>query len=120
MLGILSTPKSDWLATSYEPETYFSGVKSSPTNKFSEIYDINSGKEDGTTFEISIKKKYYVLSNTGAEINVMNSVELKKIGPFDKLLDSNKSKKCKWKKHGHKRKSNTEIQNKWQSIHTHL
>ena len=40
-------PKSDWLETSYNPETYFSDIESSPTNKFTEICDITSGGEDG-------------------------------------------------------------------------
>ena len=59
--------------SSYEQETYFSDNESSPTNKFSEIYDISSGR-DGTTFKILIEKqKYYALFDTGAEISVMTN-----------------------------------------------
>ena len=84
------TTKSDWLATTYNPETYFSDIKSSPTNKFTEIYDVTSGREDGTTFKIlREKQKYYTLFDTGAEIRVMNSIAFKKLDLFKKHHDSN-------------------------------
>ena len=55
-----------------------------------EIHNITSGKENGTTFEISIEKqKYYALFDTGAEISVINSVAFEQLDLFDKLYDSN-------------------------------
>ena len=57
--------KLDWLAKTYKPEAYFTDIKSNPHNKFLKDYDITSGRENGTTFEISIeKKKYYALFDT--------------------------------------------------------
>ena len=66
-------------------------IKSNPKkNKFLEIHNITSGKENGTTFEISIEKqKYYTLFNMGAEISITNSVAFKQLDLFDKIYDSN-------------------------------
>ena len=65
-------------------------LESNQKNKFLEIHNIMSGKENGTTFKISIKKqKYFTLFDTGAEISVINSVAFKQLGLFDKLYDSN-------------------------------
>ena len=75
---------------SYNPDSHFSDVKSSPTNKFTEVYDITSGREDGNTFELLIEKqKFYTLFDTGAEISVMNSIASKKLDLFNKIYDSN-------------------------------
>ena len=74
----------------YEPEGYFKDIESNPKNKFLEIHNITSGKENGTTFKILIKKqKYYTLFNTGAKICVINSVAFEQLDLFDKLYNSN-------------------------------
>ena len=55
-----------------------------------EIHNITSGKDNGTTFKISIEKwKCYALFDTGAEISVINSVAFEQLELFDKLYDSN-------------------------------
>ena len=52
-------------------------------NKFTEIYDVISGREDGTTFKISIQnQKFYALFDTGVEISVMNSTAFEKLKSF--------------------------------------
>ena len=82
--------KSNWLVKTYELEGYFKDIKSNPKNKFLEIQNITSGKENGTTFKILIEKqKYYALFDRGAEISVIIAVAFEQLDLFDKLYDSN-------------------------------
>ena len=51
---------------------------------------MTSGKENETTFEISIEKqKYNPLFDTGAKISVINSMAFELLDLFNKIYDSN-------------------------------
>ena len=64
-------------------------MESNPQNKFLEVYVVTLGRENGTTFEISIEKqKYYALFDTGAEISVINSVAFEQLDLYNKIYDS--------------------------------
>ena len=82
--------KLDWLANTYKAKAYFTDIESNPQYKFLEIYDVTSGRENGTTFKILIEKqKYYTLFDTGAKISVINTVAFEQLHLFDKIYDSN-------------------------------